>query len=311
MTLENSLSEYITGQPLAVKAMAQSLKRWRAGLKDEGGPIASFLFTGPTGVGKTYSCTALAEVLFSNEKAVIRIDCTEYSEKNDVSKLTGSPPGYVGYEDGGRLEKEMGAVSQSVVLFDEIEKAHPDLYNLLLQAMDTGFITTSRGKKISFRNSVIVMTSNIGAQFIKEKGLYMGFDGSGMTDGLKAEVRLDSAVKKHFPAEFLGRIDAVIPFNSLSENDIKQIAAKTLDILSGKLKKQNIDMEYDDRIVDYICAENKSTDYGARNIKNTVNRKIECMIGDEIITGNIKQGDSILLTAENRIPSVKIYDSIR
>lgn len=309
MSLENSLSEYIVGQPKAVKAMANALKRWRAGLKDEGGPISSFIFTGPTGVGKTYSCTALAKVLFSDENAVVRIDCTEYSEKNDVTKLIGSPPGYVGYDDGGRFEKELGTTANSIVLFDEIEKAHPDLYNLLLQAMDSGFVTTSKGKKISFRNCLIIMTSNIGADALNEKGMYMGFDTGEKSRKQAAEAKLREAVKKHFSPEFLGRVDRIIPFCKLSEKDIRAISAKALDALKDKLFALGIKMEYDESAVDFVCRQS-GTDYGARNIKSAVNRCIECMIGDEIITGNIRRGDSILLTCDENKPFVKVYEKI-
>ncbi len=310
INLEEKLSRHIAGQDNAVHSIASGLRLWRAGLKDADGPIASFLFTGPTGVGKTYSCNVLADIIFNNRKAVVRIDCTEYAEKNDVTKLTGSPPGYVGYDEGGRLEREMGRNSHCIVLFDEIEKAHPDLYNLLLQAMDTGYITTSRGGKISFRNCVIVMTSNLGADSINEKNLFMGFDGSGKNNTTLVNSRLHRKIKKHFPPEFIGRLDGIIPFTRLTKTDISNIAVSQMQILCAKLEKQGITLEYDEKIIDFITFRNNNSEYGARNIKGVISSHIETVIGDMIISGRLTQGEKAVLTVEDDIPAVKVPEKV-
>ncbi len=298
LSLESRLSQYIIGQQQAVKAVAAALKRWRAGLKDEEGAIATFLFTGPTGTGKTRCCSAMAQVLFGNEKSLVRIDCTEYTEKTDVKKLTGSPPGYVGYEEGGILEKYLEHNSHCIVLFDEIEKAHPDLYHLLLQIMDRGFVTTGKGKKISFRNAVIVMTSNMGSGLINEKNLYMGFGKKTEDKNYKTEM-LDNALKAHFSPEFIGRIDHIVPFEKLSDDSIKKISAGLLEKLRARLAKQDITMEYTPDVLDFIRSKNYAAHYGARNIKSVIANNIENIISDEIITGSLKSGDSFKMRIEN------------
>ncbi len=311
MALEEKMAACITGQDRAIHAIASRLKLWRAGLKDDTGPVASFLFTGPTGVGKTYSCNVMADLLFSDPKAVVRIDCTEYTAPSDVAKLTGSPPGYVGYDDGGRLEREMGKTSHCIVLFDEIEKAHPDLYNLLLQAMDTGFITTARGKKISFLNCIIVMTSNLGADSISEKNLYMGFGDGRKTVTALVQSRLKEQIKKHFPPEFIGRIDEIIPFNALTAENIRTIAVKNMDRLRQKLSAQNITLEYDDSVIDFICRANNNSEYGARNIRTTVTAAIESVISEAIISDRLSPGSDAQLTAENGRVSLTVRENIK
>ncbi|MBQ8603606.1 MAG: ATP-dependent Clp protease ATP-binding subunit [Oscillospiraceae bacterium] len=311
MALEEKMAEHITGQDRALHSIAARLKLWRAGLKDDTGPVASFLFTGPTGVGKTYSCIVLADLLFSNPKAVVRIDCTEYTASSDVAKLTGSPPGYVGYDDGGRLEREMGKTSHCIVLFDEIEKAHPDLYNLLLQAMDTGFITTAKGKKISFLNSVIVMTSNLGADSINEKNLYMGFGNGRKTVSALVQSRLKEQIKKHFPPEFIGRIDEIIPFNSLTAENIRTIASKNMDRLCRKLSAQNITLSYGDDVVDFICQANGNSEYGARNIRATVTATIESVISDAIISDRLPRGSRATVQSENGRINLIVRENIK
>ncbi len=310
MSLENRLSEYIIGQTEAVKAVSQAVKRWRAGLKDEDGPIAAFLFTGPTGVGKTYCCNVLAQVLFANEKAVVRIDCTEYTEKNDVKKLTGSPPGYVGYEDGGILEKQLEHNSHCIVLFDEIEKAHSDLYNLLLQTMDTGFLTTAKGKKISFRNAVIAMTSNIGGRDMTANTVEMGFAGKNADKIEKDKAKTMMRLKNHFSPEFLARIDHIIPFMPLSDDNIKRIAEKAIVNLQEKLAKKDITLTWDNTVTAYICERNKNSRYGVRNIKSIVNTDFEWPVSDEIISGKLKNGDSIHITAENGSIKIKTTQKV-
>ena len=306
--LSEKLSAEISGQSRAVKIISDGLKLWRAGLKDAAGPIASFLFTGPTGVGKTYSCYVLAEMLFGGRNAVVRIDCTEFSEKNDVTKLIGSPPGYVGYDEGGRLEKEMGKNSHCILLFDEIEKAHPDLYNLLLQAMDYGFITTSSGKKISFKNCIIVMTSNLGADSISRKNVYLGFGDKG-----EAEVvhrRLNDKIKRHFTPEFLGRLDGIIPFCPLAVQDVRNIVSSEIKKLCRKLEKININIEFDERVVDWVTEKSNGSEYGARNIKSVIREYLETRISDMIISGSVSSEEKIVLTAENSNIRIAIKNRI-
>lgn len=310
ITLEEKMKGKISGQSQALHTITSRLKLWRSGLKEEKGPIASFLFTGPTGVGKTYSCSVLAELLFNNPDAVVRIDCTEYTAPNDVAKLTGSPPGYVGYEEGGRLEKEMGRNSHCIVLFDEIEKAHPDLYSLLLQAMDTGFITTSKGRKISFLNSIIVMTSNLGADSINEKNLYMGFSSTEKSHSETIRNGLKNRIKKHFPPEFIGRIDEIVPFNRLTAENVYYIAKMNMDSLCLRLNHMGISMDYNDDVIDFIINKNNHSEYGARNIKTVITTSIESLISEAILTDELKEGCKAVLSADNGSVKLNILHRI-
>ncbi len=295
-SLENRLSRRIVGQDRAVKAMANSLKRWRAGLKDDEGPIASFIFCGPTGVGKTYSSKVLSRILFSDENALIRIDCTEYSEKNDVSKLIGSPPGYVGYDEGGRLEREMGGKNHCIVLFDEIEKAHPDLFNLLLQAMDDGFMTTSRGKKLSFKNSIIILTSNLGSEIWSEKRQALGFASEkDSTDNAAARVKQE--IKNFFSREFISRITEIIPFFPLDFNRMQEIAQKQLRSIAAKLERQKIRLSWD-KSAENTLRRQAAGRGGARNVKTAAGRLIEIPIGDMIIKNYLRPGSALHLSSD-------------
>ncbi len=303
-TLETRLSRAIVGQDRAVSAIARALKLWRAGLKEESGLIASFLFTGPTGVGKTHSCLLLARELFGGKANLVRIDCTEYREKNDVAKLLGSPPGYVGYDEGGRLEKEMGKTARRVVLFDEIEKAHPDLYNLLLQVMDTGFLTTAKGKKISFRNCILAMTSNIGGDVAAGKNMYMGFGNESRRQAMNNA--LQKKLKSRFSPEFIGRIDHIIPFERLDDHSLKTIAAKGLEGLKKRLEKQGIYFEYTPAVTDSIIGCNNRAEYGARNIRAVIRSRVESKISDEIISGRRQSGDTVVLETEGGEIIVKV-----
>ncbi|MBR4035132.1 MAG: ATP-dependent Clp protease ATP-binding subunit [Oscillospiraceae bacterium] len=303
INLESSLSGFITGQPQAVTVIAKALKRWRAGLKDDGKPIATFLFCGPTGVGKTHSCKVMADLLFPGQNALVRIDCTEYSESNNISKLIGSPPGYVGYDEGGRLEREILSRNGCVVLFDEAEKAHSDLHNLLLQAMDDGFITTARGKKISFGNAVIAITTNAAAGVITSKSSPLGFE----KHTADKNTAVYAALKNYFSAEFLGRINHTVVFNSLDNDSLKEICKKSIFRLKEKLAKQNILLDIDDKVISYICEKSGISQSGARNINNTVSAILEDRISDMILSGELKKGDTAIATVENNEISVKVY----
>ncbi len=305
-SFEIQLSERITGQQKAVAAMANAIRRWRAGLQDADRPVASFIFCGPTGVGKTHSCKVLADLLFPGENALIRIDCTEYSEKSAISRLTGSPPGYVGYDDGGLLEKEMQAHSRSVVLFDEIEKAHTDLHNLLLQAMDTGYITTARGKKISFKNSIVVMTSNIGAD-ITDREKLLGFE---KVVSATRDEKIKNAVKSHFSPEFIGRIDEIVLFEKLTLPQLHTIAAQHMDNTCTKLKRLGINLEYDQDVVLLLCEKATATEYGARNIRAAISSLVEGPVSDMIISGRLTAGVHCCLEIQDDSIAVKVYEKV-
>lgn len=310
MFMESDLSRKIVGQEKATKAMSDALKRWRAGLKENNGPIATFLFCGPTGVGKTYSCKVLCEELFNDDSCLIRIDCTEYTEKNDVTKLIGAPPGYVGYDDGGRLEKDINGHPNNIILFDEVEKAHSDLHNLLLQIMDEGFVTTSKGKKLRFQNSIIVMTSNLGAKEMSEKKLSFGFSPDLNIQNNVDVDKAKKAVKEFFSPEFIARIDNIISFNSLSKEDIKLIIKQQLNRLCQKLLKQDISVDFDESIVNYIFEKCNSIAYGARQIKNIITELLENKISDMIIKGQLDTGASAVLCINNDDISIKICEKI-
>ncbi len=286
--LESRLSSKVLGQEKCIKTVCDSLKTALSGLKENSGARAAFLFTGPTGVGKTHLATVMADFLYSG--ALVRIDCSEYAEKSDVTKLIGSAPGYVGYDDGGRLEREMGRHSRRLVLFDEIEKAHPDLTNILLQALDSGFITTSKGKKIPFGNSVIVLTSNIGAEQYREKNAF-GF--SEKEEAAFDEKAVLRAVGEAFTPEFLGRLDGVIAFEKLSERSMENIAAKELEIVASARSKQGIELDFAPGYRSKIVR-NAGGIYGAREIKSRVRRMVQVPLAEKILSGRAKSGERIL-----------------
>ena len=232
MKLEEVLHERIVGQSTAVSAVARAIRRGRVGLKDPDRPIGSFIFLGPTGVGKTELCKALAEAMFGSENAMIRLDMSEYMEKHTVSRLIGSPPGYVGFEEGGQLTEKIRRSPYSVVLFDEIEKAHPDVFNILLQILDDGRLTDSKGRTVNFKNTCIIMTSNLGARHLTEKAKALGFGTTAETGEEAAREKILDELKKAFRPEFLNRVDDIIIFNRLTADEIREIAGKMLASLS-------------------------------------------------------------------------------
>ncbi len=297
--LEKNLSSSIIGQEKAVKAVADAMKKWRAGLREKNRPISSFLFLGPTGVGKTQTCKVLSKCLYGDENAVIRIDCSEYGEKNDINKLIGSPPGYIGYDDAGKLEKELLKRPYSVVLFDEIEKAHPDLCNILLQILDDGFITTSRGKQVSFKNAVIIMTSNVGAQQINSASGELGFS---IQSSSKDEInnnKVQMALKQHFSPEFIGRIDEIITFELLTPQNVEKITEIMLGQLKDRLNNLNITLNCSDKLLKYISQKGYSASYGARPLRKEISNTIENFLSEGIFDGKIKADDVIYLDIEN------------
>ena len=267
------------------------------GLKDPKRPIGSFIFLGPTGVGKTELSKALAEAMFGDEDALIRLDMSEYMEKHTVSRMIGSPPGYVGHEEGGQLTEKVRRKPYSVVLFDEIEKAHPDVFNILLQILDDGILTDSQGRKVDFRNTVIIMTSNLGARLITEKNKSLGFSAGDEDkskrnyESIKSDVM--GEVKKAFRPEFLNRVDDIIVFHQLTNENIKQIAALMLETLKERLQANGIDAKFSDKAIEAIASRGFDPVYGARPLRRSIQSDIEDMIAEAMLEEKIKEGDKI------------------
>lgn len=300
--LESELHKRVIGQNDAVVSISKAIRRNRVGLKPANRPIGNFLFLGPTGVGKTELCKSLAFVMFGSEDNLIRVDMSEYMERHTVSKLIGSPPGYVGYDEGGQLTEKIRRKPYTVVLFDEIEKAHPDIFNVLLQMLDEGHITDAQGRKVSFKNSIIIMTSNVGAsQIIEPKTL--GFDvteGDPEKDYQRMKDSVMSEVKKTFKPEFINRIDDIIVFHKLSKDDISNILDLQLKDIANRTKEgMNIELSLDDKAREYILKEGYDEQYGARKLKRVLTDKLEDLLADEKIAGKISSGDNIIVTYDN------------
>jgi len=280
LKMEDILHKRVVGQNEAVTAVAKAIRRGRVGLKDPKRPVGSFIFLGPTGVGKTELCKALAEAMFGDENAMLRLDMSEYMEKHTVSRLVGSPPGYVGYDEGGQLTEKVRRKPYSVVLFDEIEKAHPDVFNILLQILEDGRLTDSQGRTVDFKNTVIIMTSNVGARLItdQQNGLGFAFDNpENKKEKTNEEIReaVIGELKKLFRPEFLNRVDDIIVFNKLTQEEIKEIAGKLLENLKARLKAVDIDAEFTDQAVTEISNEGYDDTYGARPLRRAITSKIE------------------------------------
>lgn len=301
--LEEELHKRVIGQNEAVTAVAKAIRRGRLGLKDPNRPIGSFLFLGPTGVGKTELSKALAESLFGAEDAMIRIDMSEYMEPHSVSKLIGSPPGYVGFDDGGQLTEKIRRKPYSVILFDEIEKAHPDVMNMLLQILDDGRLTDAQGRTVNFKNTVIIMTSNVGARIITDK-TSLGFSNSSDKEDSEKDYEntkkdVMAELKKQFRPEFLNRIDETIVFHKLNDDDIKKIIDIMIKQLENRLNAQNITLDVDDKVKKLIADKGVDKDYGARPLKRAIQNMLEDKIAEEMLDGNIKQGKNNLATVED------------
>ena len=293
--LEEMLQKRIVGQNEAVQVVAKAIRRGRVGLKDPKRPIGSFLFLGPTGVGKTELSKALAEILFDNENSMIRLDMSEYMEAHSVSKLIGSPPGYIGYDGGGQLTEKVRRKPYSVILFDEIEKAHPDVMNLLLQILEDGRLTDSQGREVNFKNTIIIMTSNLGARYITEKKS-LGFgnvENEKEYEDIKKEVIKE--LKKELRPEFINRIDEIIVFHKLSEEDIKQITNIMLKQVEERLKNQKYIVEIDDGVVKAILKQGYDNNFGARPLRRTIQNLVEDRISEEILSGNLKKNKKWIL----------------
>ena len=298
--LEDTLHKRVIGQEDAVTAVAKAVRRGRVGLKDPKRPIGSFLFLGPTGVGKTEISKALAEAVFGQEQAMIRVDMSEYMEKHSVSKMIGSPPGYVGHEDGGQLSEKVRRNPYSVILFDEIEKAHPDVFNILLQVLDDGHITDSQGRKVDFKNTIIIMTSNAGAQSIvepKKLGFASGNDEKQNYERMKGSVMEE--VRRIFKPEFLNRIDDTIVFRSLNKEDMKQIVGLMIKELSERCQKQlEIKLVVRDAAKNYIVDKAYEPKYGARPLRRKIQNEIEDKLAEELLSGKIQRGSEVIVTTK-------------
>jgi len=299
LKLEDILHERVVGQDEAVKAVSQAVRRARAGLKDPGRPVGSFIFLGPTGVGKTELARALAEALFDDEDAMIRLDMSEYMEKFAVSRLVGAPPGYVGYEEGGQLTEEVRRHPYSVVLLDEIEKAHPDVFNILLQVLEDGRLTDGKGRTVDFRNVVLIMTSNVGAQFLKREGT-MGFaTGDRRETGYeRMKERLTEELKRTFRPEFLNRVDEVIVFHSLTPEHIGRVVELMLNDVLQRLAEQDIHVEVGPDVAAYLAREGFDETFGARPLRRAIVRLVEDRLSEEMLRGTFQKGDHIRIAME-------------
>ena len=297
--LEETLHSRVIGQDEAVAAVARAVRRARAGIKDPQRPIGSFIFLGPTGVGKTELCKALGEALFGDENSLIRIDMSEYMEKHSVSRMIGSPPGYVGYEEGGQLTEKVLRKPYSIVLLDEVEKAHPDVFNVLLQILEDGRLTDGQGRVVDFKNTVIVMTSNAGVQTIKKQRT-MGFGSADSREKTYEQMRdnIMEEVKQVFRPEFLNRVDEIIVFHELTEEDINRIAALMLKAVGKRLAERGIELEVAPEAVALLAKAGFDPQYGARPLRRTIQRKVEDALSEEILSGAIHLGDRVSVTAE-------------
>ena len=296
--LEEELHRQVVGQDQAVTAVAKAIRRGRVGLKDPGRPIGSFIFLGPTGVGKTELTKALAKALFGSEQALIRLDMSEYMEAHAASKMVGAPPGYVGYDDGGQLTERIRRRPYSVVLFDEIEKAHPDVFNMLLQILEDGTLTDSQGRRVSFQNAVIIMTSNLGARFITERKNF-GFSAGGEEDDDK-RIRSDvlGELRRAFKPEFLNRVDETIVFHKLTQEEIHTIAQRLLEQVSQRVEQMGIALTFAPQAVEAVAKAGFDPIYGARPLRRAIQQKIEDAFADHLLKGDFAAGDSVLCTLE-------------
>ena len=300
--MEDILHKRVIGQDEAVTAVAKAIRRGRVGLKDPKRPIGSFLFLGPTGVGKTELCKALAEAVFGDENAMIRLDMSEFMEKHTTSKLIGSPPGYVGYDEGGQLTEKVRRKPYSVILFDEIEKAHEDVFNILLQIMDDGRLTDSQGRHVDFKNTIIVMTSNVGAKNITDRGTQLGFDhGAGENAEKSEDERIHDLVmgdlKRTFKPEFLNRVDDIIVFHRLTQENINAIAGNMLAAVAKRMENMEVRLTWTDAAVDALGKAGFDPAYGARPLRRTIQTKVEDAVAELLLTGEIHAGDTVLVDA--------------
>ncbi len=314
--MEDTLHKRVVGQDEAVQAVARAIRRGRVGLKDPKRPTGSFLFLGPTGVGKTELCKSLAEAMFGDESSIIRIDMSEYMERHTVSRLVGSPPGYVGYEEGGQLTEKVRRKPYSVVLFDEIEKAHEDVWNMLLQILDDGRITDAQGRTVDFKNTVIVMTSNVGAKSLTNAGNRLGFTHADQDAGKDSEAKFQQAretvmaeLRQTFRPEFLNRIDDIIVFRSLTEADIREVARRMLSAVSARMETMGLHLNASDEAVAELAKAGFDPKYGARPLRRCIQNQVEDAVAEGMLDGTLKAGDTALLAVEDGRLRVRKDDS--
>jgi ATP-dependent Clp protease ATP-binding subunit ClpB len=294
--MEERLHQRVVGQEDAITAVANSIRRARAGLQDPNRPLGSFIFLGPTGVGKTELARALAEFLFDDEQAMVRIDMSEYQEKHTVSRLIGAPPGYVGYEEAGQLTEAVRRRPYSVVLFDEIEKAHPEVLNVLLQLLDDGRLTDGKGRTVDFKNTVVIMTSNVGSHFIAEAASRLASsDSFELNEGLRREVM--EALRAHFRPEFLNRVDEIIVFHALSRGQMRHVIDIQLRGLVRRLEDRKIHIDLTDKAKDLLIEEGYDPTYGARPLKRTIQRRVLDPLAMRVLQGEFTEGDTVRIDA--------------
>jgi ATP-dependent Clp protease ATP-binding subunit ClpC len=300
LSLEDNLKSKIIGQDEAIHLIAQAIRRGRIGLKSPDAPTGSFIFVGPTGVGKTELCIVLAEILFGTKNALLRFDMSEYMEKHSISKLIGAPPGYVGYGEGGILTEKVRRNPYCIILFDEIEKAHPEIFNLLLQILEDGTLTDASGRKVSFKNSLIVMTSNLGSINNTEKNTLGFFDSNDeKAQSRQREKRIKKALENTFKPEFLNRVDEIVIFNSLTKENIEEICSLMLSTLSERLQNLGLSVNFDESLISKIANEAFDNGSGARKLRREIRRLIENPLSSKMLSGDIKGGDLIFVKEEN------------
>jgi ATP-dependent Clp protease ATP-binding subunit ClpC len=301
--LEDTLHERLIGQNEAVSAVARSVRRARTGLGNPNRPIASFIFSGPTGVGKTELAKALAASVFGSEEAMIRLDMSEFMERHTVSKLIGSPPGFVGYDEGGQLTEAVRRRPYTVLLFDEIEKAHPDVFNSLLQVLEDGRLTDAKGRVVSFKNTILIMTSNIGSKVIEKGGGSLGFDFSedsmAETRYKQIQAKVNDELKQYFRPEFLNRLDEVIVFRQLTKDEVKRIADLLLDQVMNNITERNITIEVSEAMKERLVAEGYDPSFGARPLRRAIARLIEDNLAEAILEGRVNNGDTVLVDLDD------------
>jgi ATP-dependent Clp protease ATP-binding subunit ClpC len=293
------LHKRVIGQDEAIKRVSDVIRRSRAGISDPNRPIGSFIFLGPTGVGKTELTKALSQFMFNDDRALIRVDMSEYMEKHSVSKLIGSPPGYVGYEESGQLTESVRHRPYAVILFDEIEKAHPEVFNMLLQLLDEGRLTDGKGRVVNFKNTIIILTSNIGSQFV-EKMEAIGFSNNeNEKDYSNMKEKVLEAMKDNFRPEFLNRLDEIIVFDILSEEAIKEIVNLRIKVVKDRLSAKDIDFKISDEALSYLAKEGYNPHYGARPLNRLIQNKILNPVASYIISNGVKSGDTVFVTVKN------------
>ncbi|WP_277631351.1 ATP-dependent Clp protease ATP-binding subunit [Atopococcus tabaci] len=311
LNLEKVLHERVIGQHDAVKAVSRAIRRARSGLKDPNRPIGSFMFLGPTGVGKTELAKTLAEAMFGSEEALVRVDMSEFMEKFSTSRLVGSPPGYVGYDEGGQLTEKIRQKPYSVILLDEVEKAHPDVFNILLQVLDDGLLTDSKGRQVDFKNTILIMTSNLGATALRDEK-EVGFAARDKRFDHKAmEGRIMEELKKSFRPEFLNRIDEAIVFHSLNKEELREIVKLLTQKITQRMEELGIDMKITPSAIDVIAEEGYDPEYGARPLKRAIQKKIEDRLSEELLAGNIQLGDKVTVGASKGELTVKVRENTK